>query len=246
MDKTAEQLIVELLKSQLSLSDSNVWVRNQTRTIPPDTGLYIVVGMTDSRPLSAETQLEERVVEDVVTMIEVQQVQTMDNIQIDIFSRSNQSLTRRWEVMAALASIQSKQIQEANFFKVCRLPNSFLNTSSAEGGSNLNRFSLSFNCFVWYRKERISVNEYYDDFKTRVDDYKTIGQNNGLIEFRIFRNDSEDLILAAQNGVRFKTQDGKYLRIQRKPVLRFRRLATHSGFMLRTNTGKVITVTQGA
>ena len=211
MIKTAEQIIVEILKSELSLGDDNVWVRNQNRTIPPSSGLFIVVGMTDSRPVSAQSYLEEKFVrlgriqteyggflmteagdylasEDSVLNEnwEIQRVQTMDAIQIDIFSRDNSALFRRWEVLAALRSIASRQSQEGSYFKISRLPSSFLNTSAAEGGSNLNRYSITFNCLVWFKKEKILTGYgYYDDFKTQVDDAITIETETPLIEFDI-------------------------------------------------------------
>ncbi len=237
MNKTPEQYLVEIIKSEMGLSDNQIWVRNQTRTVPAGNGLYVVVGMVDSRPVSAQSYIEQKFDrlgriqlenggflmtesgdfladenELVYEEIEVQRVQTMDAIQIDIFSRDNSAITRRWEVMAALRSIVAQQTQESNFFKICRLPVSFLNISAAEGGSNLNRFSLTFNTFVWYQKSKTLEPEgYFDDFRTRVDDQNTIGQPNGLIEFEIVAPSATAWHLLAEDGGALLTETGEFL-----------------------------------
>lgn len=238
MDKTAEQYIIDVLKQQLGLTDNQIWLRWQTRTVPNENGLYVVVGMVDSRPVSAQSYIEERenrpariLAENGDFLItengdylsdeseiffrefEVQRVQTMDTIQIDIFSRDNSALLRRFEVMAALRSFQSQQIQEKNFFKISRLPASFLNTSGAEGGSNLNRFTLTFNCFVWFEKstELPQLSGWFDDFRTRVDDHNTIGQPNGLIEFEIVGDTATPWKLLTEQGDAILTEDGAFL-----------------------------------
>ena len=95
---------------------------------------------------------------------------------------------RNWQVVAAMQSFYSQQQQELNNFKIFRIPQSFLNTSSAEGGSNINRFSITVPCFVWYRKDTIlnsPLGDYYDDFTTRVDDEQTIGTDTPIAEFEI-------------------------------------------------------------
>ena len=183
----AEQVIIDILKERMNLLDDQIWVRSQNRKIPADTKLYIIVGMVSTSVNSSQTYIEERIIETRTKQVEINRVQTLENIQIDILSRSNDAITRRWEIIAALKSIYAQQKQEYNYFKICREPASFLDTSSAEGSSQLNRFTITIPCFVWYKKETILNEEYdyYDDFTQRVDDAKTIGEAEGLIEFEI-------------------------------------------------------------
>jgi len=238
MDKTAEQFIIDILKGQLGLTDSQIWLRYQNRSVPPTTGLYVVVGMNDSRPVSSQTYTENKPTRtprleaenfsfiatesngllscetgDVYEEVEVQRVQTCDAIQIDIFSRDNAALLRRWEVTAALHSIQAQQTQEANFFKISRLPVNFLNTSGAEGGSNINRYTLTFNCFVWYQKDTVLPQDggWFDDFKARVDDSKTITEEHGLIEFEIADEESIGQKLLQEDGGFLITEDNAFI-----------------------------------
>lgn len=180
----SEQLIIDIIAQQLDLSAERIWVRNQNRKIPPDNGLYVVVGMVDAAPISSTSDVTST--ED--GMIETQRVILSENIQIDVFSRDDAALRRRWEVMTALKSVYAQQVQEANYFKIYRMPRSFVNTSDAEGSSRLNRFTLTFPCQVWYKKEiplTLPGRDYYNDFDTRVDDANTIGEDEGLIEFNI-------------------------------------------------------------
>lgn len=101
------------------------------------------------------------------TVIEVQKVYQREDIQIDFLSRSNAGIQRNWEVIAAINSILSQQFQAYFSFKIMRLPRSFVNTSAAEGGSQLNRYSITFPVFVWYEKETVldpTGELYYDNF----------------------------------------------------------------------------------
>ena len=110
--------------------------------------------------------------------IEISEVQAREMIQVEILSRSNDALFRNWEIVAALQSINAQQSQETNQFKIGRLPTGFLNTSYAEGAAQLNRYTLTFPAFVWYRKGKIITGDgYYDDFTTRVDDENSISSN---------------------------------------------------------------------
>jgi hypothetical protein len=195
MDSLAEQIIVDIISNQLGLDDQNVWVRSQNKKIPPTDGLFVVVGMVDSQVMAVnKTEVPTTIPQpdpdpDIQTLTEKMTVTTRDNIQIDIMSRNLDAMLRRWEILAALASTYSVQKQEENQFKIFRLPTSFVNTSDAEGGSNINRFSLIISCHVWYKKDTLlAQGDIFTEFKTRVDDAKSIETDSGIIEFTIDEN----------------------------------------------------------
>lgn len=189
MQRLIEQVIIDILKNEMGFANENIWIRDQNKKIPNDTGFYAIVGLVDSQPYSSQSYMESVYDENnEIQQVEVNRYHSRDNIQIDIFSRSNDAITRRWEIVAALKSIFATQQQEKYSFKIAALSTSFVNSSNAEGGSQLNRFSLIIPCLVWYIKSKPlspTGNLYYDDFSTRVDDDKTIGQPEGLIEFEI-------------------------------------------------------------
>lgn len=114
----------------------------------------------------------------VAATTEVNKLQMREDIQIDIWSRSNAAIYRNWEVIAAIQSIYAQQQMELFNFKIFRVPRSMINTSSAEGSAQLNRYTITISCFVWYVKETLLTTnggDYYDDFHQRVDVEKTIG-----------------------------------------------------------------------
>ena len=188
MNSLTAQIIVDIIRHEMNLPAGNVWLRDQNKLIPNDNGLYIVVGMVNAFTLCNEVYMK-----DVVTLLgteehQINEVQQQENIQIDVLSRSNDALTRNIEIEMALQSFYGQQQQELNNFKIFRNPRSFVNSSGAEGGSTLNRYSITISAFVWYRKDMLlsSPNgDYYDDFKQRVDDDKTIGTTNPVAAFEI-------------------------------------------------------------
>lgn len=188
MRRLTAQVIVDILKQEMCLADDAVWVRNQNVLIPNDTGLYIIVGMRESYPIANVTKMTTVQNGNDVDAYQVCEITQREIIQIDIVSRSNAALLRNWEVTAALQSFYSQQQQELNNFKIFRIPRSFVDSSESEGPAQLNKYSISIACFVWYRKTTqltSPLGDYYDDFTTRVDDENTIGTDTPLLEFEI-------------------------------------------------------------
>lgn len=187
MQSLAEQIVVDIIRNEMGLASDQVFIRDMNVKIPDDTRLYVVVGMIDAVTYSAsEPYLREEIIGSDVTVLEVQEMQMGENIQIDILSRSREAIMKKNEVTMSLNSFYAKQKQEEHNFKIARLPRSVVNSSYAEGGSQLNRFSITHMCLTWHRKIKdLSGNDYYDKFKTRVDDERTIGTEHGIIEFEI-------------------------------------------------------------
>lgn len=182
---TSARIIIMLLKQEMSLTDSQIWLTNQNKKLSNDDDLYLTAGMVDSQVIS-----NNRIIEDQGDsgLYESQIVTLRENIQIDIFSKSNDAEFRRWEVIAALQSVYSQQLQEENQFKIFRIPSSFLNTSGAEGGSNINRFSVIVPCHVWYKKTKLidtPSGDIFTKFPARVDDEETISEDSGLFDMNL-------------------------------------------------------------
>lgn len=183
MNPLAEQIIVNILKTKMNLADNQVFIRDQNKMIPPNNGLHIAVGMIDAQVLSVVNSTTAT----YDGMSELIQAVMRENIQIDILSRSTEALYRRAEVLLALRSEYSEQQQEEYQFSIFAIPSSFVNTSSAEGGSYINRFTLTIACHTMSRSDNAltAPYDYYNDFRTRADDESTIGTENGLFEFEI-------------------------------------------------------------
>lgn len=185
-DKLVSQILVEVLAEFMELEDGQIWVRDQNVTIPPDGKLYITVGMIGvPMQVHNKSEIETRIEDGQPVVYEINSLQRLENIQIDLMSRTIEAQQRNWEVLAAMKSIAGRQAQEANSFRIFEQSYSVINTSDAEGGSQLNRITVTIPCYVWYKKEKAlsaTSGDYYDKFSTRVDDRKTIGTADGLIE----------------------------------------------------------------
>lgn len=184
MIKLSSQLMLDIIAAEMNLPVDQLWLRNQNKKIPNDDKLYIVAGIVDSQPYSNSTDFEGT----GDTYTETQTLVVKENIQIDVFSKGLVAAQRAWEVLAAMHSLFSQQMQESNNFKIFRLPTSFSDISSVEGGSQINRYTMIVVAHVWYRKTKALSQiggSYYDDFTQRVDDDKSIGTPEGVIEFEI-------------------------------------------------------------
>lgn len=156
-----EEYIVDIIRTQLGLSQQNVWIHSQNRKIPPESmELYCTVGCVDFLPISSKSVY--RPLDDK----EVQTVYGRATIQIDLLSRDNKARTRRAEVLMALNSFYSKSIQEEHQFRIFELPPRFFNTSGLEGGSEINRFSLYIRAMI--SEDKVISSDYYDKFNVNI------------------------------------------------------------------------------
>ena len=154
----------------IGFNDSVLGATEKLQIAVQNVGSFPYSSRTIVTPVEGQDQMQE---ENIVTSAE--------DIQIDIMSKNLDARQRRFEILMALKSIYSQQMQEKEGFKIHRIPQTFTNSSGAEGGSNLNRFSVVVRCFTCYNKIKIS-SEYFNDFSARVDDEDTIDQPDGLIE----------------------------------------------------------------
>lgn len=152
-----EQHTVDIIRKEMGLDQQHIWIQSQNRKIPPNSqDLYVVVGVVDFLPISSKSYY----LSDTDT--ERQIIYGRANVQVDIFSRSNEARNRRGEILMALNSFYSKGVQDSNQFKIFELPSSFLNLSGLAGGSDINRFTMRFYAMIAETKDKSS--DYYDTF----------------------------------------------------------------------------------
>lgn len=103
--------------------------------------------------------------------MEVQDINQGRMMQIDVYSRNNEARQRFWEVSAALKSTYAAQMQDLYNFKIGTITND-INLSGLGGGSDINRYTLTFEVLVHYQKSKAI--DYYDKFQ--VDTYTEQGK----------------------------------------------------------------------
>lgn len=160
--KSAITLLREIIVSEMELDSERVIIYNQKWEIPSDDAIFICLSFVGAKTIanrSVET------VDGDGNPVESQEVNMQEMIQIDIMSKSTAALFRKWEVIAALVSNHSKQVQEANSFKISVLPTELRDLSDIEGTSRIYRFMVTVILHAWYSKTKAI--EYYDAFKLR-------------------------------------------------------------------------------
>lgn len=171
-----EEYIVDIIRTEMGLSQQNIWIQSQNRKIPPQSKeLYCVVGVTNFKPISSKSRFLPE------TQQEEQTMYGRCDVQVDLMSRSNEARIRRSELLLALSSYYSKNVQDSNCFRIFELPTMFINTSGLQGGSDINRFTLIIPTMI--SETKIKSVEYYDKFRIEISEEKgkiadiNIGQN---------------------------------------------------------------------
>ena len=87
-------------------------------------------------------------------------------MQIDCYSRNNDARDRHQEITMALNSVYAQQQMDIYNFKISTLTND-VNISGIDGGSDINRFTTSFNVLIHFQKRKKI--DYYDKFALTVE-----------------------------------------------------------------------------
>lgn len=157
------KIITDIISTKMKLDSGRVMLYNQNYNIPSDDAIFIIVNEEDSSVFATSTitRLNEN-----GEYEEVNDALIRCTVTVDVLSAGEEARERKHEVILALNSIYSQQMQEANHVKIANIPNNFLNTSSAEASQMLNRYTISFGLI--YKKTVTDLVEYYDTFNTQI------------------------------------------------------------------------------
>lgn len=156
-----EEFMVDIIRNEMGLDQQHIWIQSQNRKIPPQSdNLYCVVGCVDFTPISSKSVFNH------YTDEEEQTVYGRAVVQVDLLSRSNEARIRRAEVLMALNSFYSKNLQCEKHFRIFELPRTFINTSDLEGGSDINRFTIRIPAMI--SEVKIKSADYYDTFQAQI------------------------------------------------------------------------------
>lgn len=180
MQKPIEKIICELIQKSLNLPDNYgkdpdgntipcVTIRAQNIKLFNTPNLQITVQTVSNQVYANRKEyFEENITggdgEPVTTYNERLMLNEQRLMQIDAYSRDNSARDRAWEIQAALTSTIAEQLQDKYQFRIAKISNG-TNTSGLEGGSDINRFSIRFNCLTW--QEKVNRIDYYTTFRTQ-------------------------------------------------------------------------------
>lgn len=175
MQIEVEKIFVDLIQKSLNLpnnygADSQgneipcVMIKSQNIKLFNTPNIQITVSTLQNRIFSNRTEYREEIIEDEAHYFEDVYINENRTMQIDIYSRNNDARQRYPEVQACLDNTYAEQLQDKYQFRIGKISDA-VNLSGLDGGSDINRFTIRFNCLTWnkYTKEV----DYYQTFRTQ-------------------------------------------------------------------------------
>lgn len=182
MEKEAIKILLQIIKEELGLNNNQLWIYNQDFQMPKTSGLFIVVNFISAKILSNNNYFEKN---EEGGITEIQTCLMKESVSINIMSKNREAITRKEEVLMALQSIYSQQMQELYEFKIAKIPSNFINISTVEGSSMYNRFQIVVALNTWHKKIKESSDEYFNKFGIEVYDEPSLEEGVPLIEFNL-------------------------------------------------------------
>lgn len=175
MRKPIEKILVDIIKHELNLPDT--YGKTSQGDVIPTVIIYsqnIKLFNTDKLQITVKSigintysNRSEFVTSASGAFSEVQDVNQQYMMQVDVYSRNNDARDRFWEVTAALNSIYAQEQMDQYNFKIGTITRAN-NISGIDGGSDINRYSITFN--VLTHEQKITNIDYYDKFRVTADD----------------------------------------------------------------------------
>lgn len=174
LQRSIEKILVDIIKHELNLPDNygttskddvipSVIIYGQNIKLFNTDKMQITVRTVSQRVWSNRNEFKEVTTSNVTNYAEIQDINESRFMQIDVYSRNNDARERFWEVSMALRSVYAEQQMDLYNFKIGTITNS-QNTSGIDGGSDINRFTISFN--VLTHQQKAKTVDYYDKFET--------------------------------------------------------------------------------
>ena len=170
-----EKILVNLVQTSLNLPDNwgldpqgneipCVMIKSQNIKLFNTPNIQITISTLRSQIYSNRLEYREEVVKDVTYYYEDVYLNENRTMQIDIYSKNNDARIRYPEVQACLGNTMAEQLQEKYQFQIGKISDA-VNLSGLDGGSEINRYTIRFNCLCWNKYSRVV--DYYQSFRTQ-------------------------------------------------------------------------------
>ena len=175
MQIEVEKIFVDLIQKSLNLPDNYgtdsqgneipcVMIKSQNIKLFNTPNIQITVSTLQNRIFSNRTEHHEEIINDETHYFEDVYINENRTMQIDIYSRNNDARQRYPEVQACLGNTYSEQLQDKYQFRIGKISDA-VNLSGLDGGSDINRFTIRFNCLTWNKYTKLV--DYYNSFRTQ-------------------------------------------------------------------------------
>lgn len=148
-------LFCDIISTELGLSPGQVVIWDQKWTVPNDAQMYVVVSILSERFFGAGNRFD-------ANGNSVISANVNATLSINIQSRSLEALRRREEIPLALVSNYAESQQEANSFKIGKVPGSFVNLNLEDGPAIPYQFNIAVQ--MQYFVKKVVAVPYFDDF----------------------------------------------------------------------------------
>lgn len=155
---SAIKLFCDVIQNGMELEDDQVYLWDQKIDIPNDHRLYIAVAVISCKPFANSR----KIVDNGSQLQEQQSLNVQATLGIDIFSKGPEARDRKEEVILALKSTFSQQIQEKYGFYIATIPTAFVNLSEIDGAAIPYRFNISV--AIQYTSIKTKTISFYDKF----------------------------------------------------------------------------------
>lgn len=168
MNKEIEKIIVDTINHELDLPLD--YGKDSKGNVIPCVTIYaqnIKLFNTDKLQITVKTLSTQDYSNRTLTkeidgeFFEIQDINQSRMMQIDVYSRNNEARQRFWEVSAALNSTYAQRQTDLYNFKIGTISRG-VNLSGLDGGSDINRYTITFNVLIHYQKQKPI--DYYDTF----------------------------------------------------------------------------------
>lgn len=135
-----DQLLGDILTAFMGIPAGRIVMYDENWEPPKDKGLYIVIVMAEFKPIGVVSTF------DPDTQTETMGVSCCQRLLVNITSKDRSAIDRKEEVLMALTSTFSQQIQEAQQVRVTREGDP-VDLSFIEGASALHRYQVPVKIF---------------------------------------------------------------------------------------------------
>lgn len=149
--------IKQIIDKEMDLPIGRCFAYNNENELPKDDNIFVCLYFASKTPYSNISKYKE-------TANGLQEVQIMnmaEEIEIAICSKNTDARERCHEVLMALRSVYSQQIQELNHIHISTI-SEITDNSFLEATARLNRFDIR--CTVIRAYEKVKPIDYYDKF----------------------------------------------------------------------------------
>lgn len=150
-------IIKQIIDKEMNMPANRVWAYNQNNDLPTDNNLFIVLHFGKRDVIANNNKYRQT----NNGLEEIQSTNVREDIMISLLSKNNDARDRAHEVLMAMRSTYSQQLQEKNHMHISTTGDIY-DASFLEGTSRINRFDVKIKVFKSY--EKIKEVDYYDKF----------------------------------------------------------------------------------